>query len=142
MHPGLDLLLSYTDAELSPAESRKVERHLDECAECRLEVRRLRVSNSPHPHMAVPADNLVQEIRHWSAHCSPAQDRGIKERIGAEIDPYLGAGGSSRVLNRISADGALLSEIEGVLTDFVGRRAVGPLVDSIVEHAIMRTCGE
>jgi hypothetical protein len=60
--------------------------------------------------------------------------------VATEIGPYLGSAGSATVLERVSGDGEdLLCAVEGVLADFLGRRAVGQLVDRIVEHTIMRS---
>jgi anti-sigma factor RsiW len=140
MHPDIDVLLSYADGQLSPTDVRKLEKHLEECGECRLEARRIRASAIPGPPTSAASEDVLAGIRNWSAKRSQGQDPGIKERVAAELDPYLGAAGSAAVMGRVSADGEhLLSAVEDVLTDFLGRRAVGALVDRIVEHTIMRS---
>jgi anti-sigma factor RsiW len=138
MHPDIDLLLRYTDGELSAGECHKLEKHLEKCVECRAEADRLRAAEHSDPATPVAASDLLAGIRQWTAQ-RPATDGDVKSRMATELDPYLGSAGSATVLGRASSnDKDLLPAIESVLTDFLGRRAVGQLVDRIVEHTIMR----
>lgn len=43
-HPGEELLLRYTDGELSPNEARQVEKHLEACWQCRTEIEELKAT--------------------------------------------------------------------------------------------------
>ncbi len=140
MHPDIDVLLRYLDHELLPAEFPKLEKHLDRCAECRLEVDRLRAATAPEPCAAVSAPVTLAEIRDWSSSRPSAHEAAVISRMAAELDPYLGPSGSAAVLDRVSVPGTgnMLPGVERVLADFLGRRAVANLIDRIVEHAIMR----
>jgi anti-sigma factor RsiW len=140
VHPDIEILLRFADGDLTGTESRSFERHLEKCEQCLQEVRRLQESTLPGPSTTLPAADVLAEIREWAAQHPPAKDAGIKHRMATEIGPYLGEAGSAAVLGRATGDGQnLLPAVEDVLADFLGRRAVGQLVNRIVEHAIVRT---
>jgi anti-sigma factor RsiW len=139
MHPDIDVLLPYADGDLPPEQARDLVKHLDKCADCRLEVDRLRASAQVERPSAPPAPNILAGIRQWAARRTPAHEAAVKLRMAAELDPYLGAAGTANVLGRSAPGVNLLSVIQPVLTDFLGRRAVERLVDRIVENTIMRT---
>ena len=139
MHPDIDVLLPYADGNLPPAQARDLAKHLNQCADCRQEVDRLRASARAERRTAPQTPNILTGIRQWAARRTPAYEEAVKLRMAAELDPYLGAAGAATVLDRSAPGGNLLSVIQPVLSDFLGRRAVERLVDRIVENAIMRT---
>jgi anti-sigma factor RsiW len=140
MHPDIETLLRHIDGELDDAECRALEKHLDICSECRVEVRRLRAAVLPPTDGAAPPACVLTEIREWSEENAEERDQGVRDRMACAIGPYLGNSGSAAVLAAVSPERErLLPAVEQVLSAFLGRRAVGPLVDRIVEHAIMRS---
>jgi len=140
MHADIELLLRHIDGNLSDAESRKLEKHLENCSECQAEALRLRASTIPCQAEQPPSTDVMDGIYQWTDRHPQAQDHGVKDRVAAAIGEYLGERGSTSVLATVSAERKhLLPAVEGVLRAFLGRRAVGKLVDRIVEHAIMRS---
>lgn len=88
-----------------------------------------------------PAGEMLARIRRWQA----GQNEGVtgaqalKQRVAGEIAPYLGNRASSAVLQRVTGEGEnLLSVVETVLAAFLGRSAAAPLVNHVVDRAIMR----
>jgi len=139
MHADLDALLRYADGELNDSERLKLEGHLADCSECRIEADRLRSSITPAAVSGIDSGDLLSGIQHWAANRRPSPEE-LKESMAAEIVPYLGKAGCATVLERVASGGSdLLPTVEGILADFLGRRAVEPLVDRIVEHTIVRT---
>ena len=139
MHPELDVLLQYADGELDAAESQKVDKHLDECAECRLEVARLRHSTVCEPPSPVAAEMLLAGIRDWTVNAPRPEGNDLKQRVAGAINTYLGSDATAVLLHRVSdQNNDLLSAIEPVLADFLGRRAAAKLIDRTVDHIIMR----
>lgn len=61
----------------------------------------------------------------------------LKSRVAEVIVPYLGEEGARTVLLRVEDNGCnLLNTLEGVLADFLGKRAAAELVNVVVEQAL------
>jgi hypothetical protein len=138
MHPTLDVLLQFSNCSLGGSRERKVEKHLAKCEDCRRWAAHLRLHAAPVEKWQVrPVEEVLSGIRRWAADRSAEPD-GVKMRVAAEIGRYLGPRAADRILEKVP-DQHLLSSIEPVLADFLGRRAAQHLVEHVVDRAIVRT---
>lgn len=141
MHPEFRLLIRFVDGEASRREARTVQKHLETCPDCRAEVDRLRrtmeiIDQYPVP----PVGDVLARMREWldrrSGHPAANSRRQV---VVAAIQPFLGANGAQTVIGRVSpGDADLISTVEPVLADFLGRRTAQILVDGIIDVAITR----
>jgi hypothetical protein len=85
--------------------------------------------------------NVVSGIQQIKQTCcnSEATVEELKQRVAAEIGPFLGRAGAHILLEPVSqtADD-LLSRIEPVLAAFLGKQAAAVLVSHVVDAAIVR----
>ena len=83
---------------------------------------------------------LLAEIRGWeaaAARAGPAGE-GIKRRVAGQVEKYLGAPATGKILLSVSDDGGnLLSTIEPVLALYLGRTAASRFVSRLVDARIV-----
>ena len=145
IHPDTEALLRCRDGRLTEGQRRATERHLESCAECRLAYDRLcRQAHGPAAPAAQadPAilSGVLKDIDRFKAAQAPPEQHGeaLKQRIASELEPFLGTGGTDRVLESVSSGGEnLLSKVESVMSVFMGKRTAAMLTTGMVDHAIL-----
>lgn len=129
-NPHLDEreLIAYVRAKLPHGRRREVHAHLG-----------IRDAASPN-QLTNELPEILAAIR-----CQEARRSGTgalqasKGRAAKQISPYLGPKATAGVLQGVSADCRnLLSELQPILSLFLGRRAAGRLSTRAVEASIMR----
>ena len=145
MHSDCETLIRYCDDELPPRARRAVDAHLTKCEECRLECHRLRSSMSAAKSGAPDASGLLDAILHrvsqWedSRQKSGASGTAVKGRIGARLEPLLGAAATRRLLDPVPESGeGILGGIEPVIALFLGSRTALRFMDKIGNETIVR----
>jgi anti-sigma factor RsiW len=111
VHPEIDQLLIYVDGEMGRAQRRGLERHLEQCPECRDEVRRLRMAAlAERGAEAPPRAGLLERIRQWEAQRRQVDPRGtvVTARVATEIAPFLGEQTSVRIVQAACQQGRTL----------------------------------
>jgi len=95
------------------------------------------MTNQPDPGLL---SRIQNRIRTWEARRSAdGWGAAAKERTAREIGPFLGNNGARILLRPVSDNGCnLLSTIEPLLANFLGKRAASELVSRVVEVAIVR----
>jgi len=143
IHPDLSVLIRCRDGILPPEREAAIRIHLAGCRSCLADYRRLcrppaEPTHPPDPRLLA---RIRSSIRNWEAQRSAAGwGEAVKFRTAREIGPFLGNNGARILLRPVSDDGCnLLSTIEPVLGEFLGKRAASELVSRVVEAAIMRT---
>src|SRR5690242_9751145 len=94
------------------------------------------------PALPKEVDSLMVKLRNWQSAESRLGRSGekLKQQVAGSIAPYLGKGATHTLLAPVRDDGQdLFSNVAPLLTIFLGRRAAGPLVTSVVERTIVRS---
>jgi hypothetical protein len=106
-----------------------LDRHLAECDSCRV-----LIQQTPAPDDLLAG--VLARARSWESAEQPDVTTG---RIADCVRPYLGLRATDKLVSAASPDGSdLLSGIEPVLEVFLGRRAAGRLVTSVMDRAFVR----
>lgn len=85
---------------------------------------------------------ILEGIRRWEdgRKKDPSHEERVRRQVASAVEPYLGAKGTVRVLNPVTADNAnLLSVAEGVLTTFLGAKAAANVVSRAIDQVFMRS---
>jgi hypothetical protein len=120
-----------------------VSKNLMQCDACRRNFQRLSATDDAAV-AAPPADevsSLLVRFRGWErGESAPARNgEALKRPVAGATEPYLGKRAADTLLQPVREDGRdLLSNVEPLLTAFLGRRASRNLVSHVVETAIVR----
>jgi hypothetical protein len=93
----------------------------------------------PMPGLSDRLNGIRAAMHQWDAQRSSPEWTGeaLKIRVAQVIEPYLGEEGARTVLLKVEDNGCnLLSTLEGVLADFLGKRAAAELVNQVVDEAL------
>jgi anti-sigma factor RsiW len=137
MHPRTAALVAFSDAELGPARSRRIARHLQNCSKCQASLER--ISKEKHDFSALPGElgpagiqegltALLQAIARWHEPAAPE----LRSRARAQIEIYFGHGAAS-LMERpgVRAD-ELLAETLALMAAFLGQEAAEAVVGDIL----------
>ena len=129
---------------MTEVQTRSVQSHLDQCDDCRLELRRLQYALGDQQALAPDGTGLARvrsAIQKWEGSASQTGRTGapVKRRVAHEIAPFLGPEATDSILQPVAPGGEnLLSSIEPVLALFLGGRAAARLVTYVVDAALIR----
>lgn len=146
-HPLTDELIRYRDRELPSSRQAAIEAHLSDCDSCRSDLGLMREAlDEVRPESSVPSappiwEVICSSIREWetSKGQTDLSAEAVKGRVAREIAGFLGSEATSKVLGIVSdSNHNLLSVVESVLGDFLGRGAAAILVNQVVETAIVK----
>jgi len=94
----------------------------------------------PMPRLSDRLNGIRAAMHQWDAQRSSPEWTGeaLKIRVAQVIEPYLGEEGTRAVLLHVEDNGCnLLNTLEGVLADFLGKRAAAELVNQVVDEALV-----
>jgi hypothetical protein len=144
-HPDIATLVFYRDGELSSKRRTAIEAHLRECQSCRTEFHHLRAALAEarkEVDYGLTAD-ILEGVRtklrgRESQRDHELSPEEIRNRVAELIGRFLGGRGARKVLEPVSSNNRdLLSVVEPVLVEFLGRSAAAALVDRVVEIAVV-----
>lgn len=141
MHPNPASLQAYHDGELEPARNRRVDRHLQRCQACRLELARMeqnmalfsRLADASTPAAlgSQGAAEVWKAFEAWSG--ARATDRAaradLRVRVRSCMEIYFGAQAGAMIDN--GAPGAM-GVAESLLETFLGRSAGMAITERMV----------
>ena len=138
MHPRTATLVSFSDAEINPARSRRIARHLQQCPNCQAALERISQEKRSLSALAGAEQPAVDPQRGLAAVLAgmarwreaPAPD--LRSRARAQIEIYFGCGAASFVESPdIRADELLAKTLE-LISTFLGQEAAEAVMGEIL----------
>jgi anti-sigma factor RsiW len=133
----VDSLIRYARGHGSPGSRRRLERHLAQCSECRVELNALSQGAVPEVEQLSPPVELLSRILSEARIREGSRPPGeVKARIARQCSPYLGNRAIERLAGSGAAEDRLISAVEPVLALFLGARAAGLLISHALDHTL------
>lgn len=140
MHPSNPALIAFCDSELDPARYRRIASHLSKCEECRAGLQRIRqekdrlsVREAAIADLQLGLAHLRSSMAAWQAGRTGAASE-LQERLGLQLETYLGAGASSAVKHPGLPAEEVLASATRMLNIFLGPAAAEALRDDALRE--------
>jgi anti-sigma factor RsiW len=138
MHPRTAALVSFSDAELNPARSRRIARHLQHCPNCQAALERISQEKRGLAALvgpdrpAIDAQRGLTAVLAAMARWREAPEPELRSRARAQIEIYFGSGAASFMESPDIRADELLAKTLDLISTFLGREAAEAVTGEIL----------
>ena len=138
MHPRTAALVSFSDAELNPARSRRIARHLQQCPNCQAALERISQEKRGLSALAggdgpaIDAQKGLAAVLAAMARWREAPAPELRSRARAQIEIYFGCGAASFMESPDIRTDELLAKTLELISTFLGQEAAEAVTGEIL----------